>query len=150
MESTNQILWDEREISNQLAKFVRILDEKRFDDLDEIFSENVVFDYADGVERQGLSEMKKIITGFLSNCGPTQHLLGSLLVEAYGSTAKSRVYIQARHQGAGDNSNFFFDACGEFIDEWECTTEKGWVIVKRVIKSMLKQGDIRALGLPQK
>lgn len=148
MELNYQVLFDEREISNKLSKFVRILDKRQWDGLGEMFSENVVFDYAEGVERQGLSEMRNRISSFLANCGPTHHLLGSLIIEVDGDTATSRAYIQSRHNGLGERSNLYFDANGEYVDQWE-RQETGWIIVKRLAINMFQQGDFGALGSSQ-
>ncbi|MBL5980589.1 nuclear transport factor 2 family protein [Comamonas sp. NyZ500] len=143
-----QSLLDEREILNQLARFVRMLDQRDWDALPNIFSEDVVFDYAEGVERKGLTQMRTRISGFLVNCGPTHHLLGSIIVEVQGNTALTKAYIQSRHQGMGDRSNLYFDANGEYIDHWE-RRDVGWRIVKRLAVSMFTEGDPRAMGSDQ-
>lgn len=143
-----QELLDERDISRQLSKFVRLLDKRDWNGFADIFDENVVFDYAEGIERQGLSEMLGRVSGFLDNCGATHHLLGSLIIEVSGDTAVSRAYIQSRHQGKDERSHLYFDACGEYIDTWE-RQGQNWRIVKRLAVNMLSQGDIGALGTMQ-
>jgi hypothetical protein len=35
------------------------------------------------------------MTQFLDICGPTQHLIGSILVDVNGDEAPSRAYVQA-------------------------------------------------------
>lgn len=143
-----QSLIDERDISRQLSKFVRILDKRTWDDLSDMFAEDVRFDYAEGVEHQGLGVMRDRIVGFLQNCGPTQHLLGSAIIEVTGDTAVSRVYVQARHQGLGERQHLHFDANGKYIDEWE-RKETGWKIVRRVAINMISKGDPNAMGSSQ-
>ena len=143
-----QILLDERDISHQLARFVRILDTRSWDDLPDIFADDVTFDYAEGVDRQGLAVMRDRIVGFLENCGPTQHLLGSAIIDVTGNTAISRVYVQAKHQGKGERADLHFVANGEYVDEW-ARTEKGWKIVRRVAINMISQGDPAAMGSSQ-
>lgn len=141
-------LLDEKEISDQLSRFVRMLDGREIDNFGEIFAENITFDYAEGIERQGLEVLKDRIRGFLSNCGPTHHLLGSLLIEVDGNKAISKAYIQSRHQGMGERSNLFFDSNGEYIDEWELQ-QAGWRIVKRLAVPMFQKGNRDAMGTSQ-
>ncbi|MGW6791613.1 nuclear transport factor 2 family protein [Streptomyces chartreusis] len=139
-----QSLLDEREITQTLARMTRILDERRWDCLGTVFAEDLAFDYGRG-ERAGISELRKEVSGFLDNCGPTLHLLGSCLVEVDGDTARTEVYVLARHQGAPERDHLYFDATGSWIDEWERRTN-GWRIVRRDTSLSVVQGDPAALG----
>ena len=47
-------LLDEREIHRALARFARIADAKRFDDLGEVFAVDVTYDYGTGEDQHGL------------------------------------------------------------------------------------------------
>ncbi len=148
IELSIKTLLDEKEISDQLSRFVRMLDNRQIDNFGEIFAENITFDYAEGVDRHGLQELKNRVSGFLANCGPTHHLLGSLLIEVNGDKAISKSYIQSRHQGLGERATLFFDANGEYIDEWE-RQQTGWRIVKRLAVSMFQKGNPDAMGSSQ-
>ena len=112
---TLQTLLDERAIREALACFARILDEKRWDALDNVFAADLNFDYGDG-ERRGMDALRAQVRRYLDACGHTQHLIGSISVDVDGELAVSRSYVQARHQGLGDKANLFFDSNGEYID----------------------------------
>ncbi|MFC9362416.1 nuclear transport factor 2 family protein [Rhodococcus sp. NPDC057014] len=145
-----QTLLDEREITQTLSRMTRILDKRDWDSLDTVFAEDLTFDYGRG-ERAGIKEMRAEVSGFLTNCGPTMHLIGSGLIDVDGDTASSEVYVLARHQGAEGRSHLYFDAAGPWIDRWQ-RRANGWRIVRRDISVNVMQGDPAALGsdtLPQ-
>lgn len=121
-------------IYRQLGQFARILDEKRWDDAGQVFSEDLTFDYGGGTgEKTGLAAMVENFRRFLDVCGPTQHLIGSIFVEVDGDSARSRSYVQARHVAKGGEPVSFdqiFDTNGEYHDTWR--REGGtWKIVRR-------------------
>ena len=74
-------LLDAEAISQTLTRGARLLDQRDWDAIPQVFADNVVFEYADGVERRGLAAMRDLSIGYLGNCGPTQHLLGNLLTD---------------------------------------------------------------------
>jgi len=125
-----QSLLDEREITRGLSLFARILDRKEWDRLGEVFAEDVTFDYGATGEAAGMRALRENMTRFLDRCGPTQHLIGSILVEVAGDDAVSRAYVQARHQRANDPTGPVFDTSGEYVDRWQRRPE-GWRIVRR-------------------
>ncbi|MEM9704562.1 MAG: nuclear transport factor 2 family protein [Pseudomonadota bacterium] len=130
MSTTLQTLIDEREIIRALSRFARILDEKRWDVLTDVFAEDLKFDYGAGGEQHGIDALRANMSKFLDVCGPTQHLIGSILVDVNGDKAVSRAYVQARHQRKDDFTGPVFDTSGEYIDCWVRRAE-GWRIVRR-------------------
>lgn len=142
--SNLQTLLDEREISQALARMTRILDNRAWDSLDSVYAEDLTFNYG-REEGAGIEAMRAELSGFLDNCGPTMHLTGNALIEVDGDTATSEAYILARHQGAGESVQVYFDACGAWIDKWE-RRANGWRIVRRDISTSVMQGDPAALG----
>jgi ketosteroid isomerase-like protein len=135
-----QTLLDEREITRALSRFARILDEKRWDDLADVFAEDLSFEYGSGVEQQGMDALRATMRQFLDVCGGTQHLLGSLLIDVAGDRAVSRAYVQARHQHKHDPLGPIFDSTGEYVDRWE-RRPQGWRIVRRDAVWFLHSGD---------
>jgi 3-phenylpropionate/cinnamic acid dioxygenase small subunit len=115
---TLQMLLDERDIVRGLSRFARILDSKSWDRLCEVFAEDLSFDYGAAGEQQGIDALRATMTRYLDRCGPTQHLIGSILVEVDGDTARSRAYVQARHQAAENAGGAVFDSSGEYVDHW--------------------------------
>jgi ketosteroid isomerase-like protein len=137
-------LWDEREITHGLGRFARILDGREWGAVGEVFADDVTFNYGDGQEQSGIAAMTANFQRFLDVCGPSQHLLGSMVITVTGDTAVSRAYVQARHQGAVGKQHLFVDSNGEYIDRWERRPE-GWRIVRRDAVWHMIQGDMSVL-----
>jgi len=125
-----QALIDEREIIRGLSRFARILDNKQWDRLSDVFAEDVSFDYGSGSDEHGMAALTANMRRFLDCCGGTQHLIGSILVDVDGDRATSRSYVQARHQRVNDPAGPIFDSNGEYADQWERRPD-GWRIVRR-------------------
>lgn len=125
-----QALLDERDIIRGLSRFARILDNKQWDRLGDVFADDICFDYGTGGDQQGMAALTVNMRRFLDRCGGTQHLIGSILVDVDGNRATSRSYVQARHQRADDPAGPIFDSNGEYVDQWERRAE-GWRIVRR-------------------
>jgi 3-phenylpropionate/cinnamic acid dioxygenase small subunit len=135
-----QTLIDERAITRGLARFARILDGKRWDELGDVFAEDLDFNYGAAGEQHGMDALRANMRRFLDRCGGTQHLIGSILVDVDGDTAVSRSYVQARHQRVDDPAGPVFDSNGEYIDRWERRAE-GWRIVRRDALWAAHHGD---------
>ena len=133
-------LLDEREIHRALARFARIADTKRFDDVGEVFAVDVTYDYGTGEDQHGMAALRELLRHHLEPCGGTQHLIGSVTVDVDGDRAVSRAYVQARHQRAGDVGGAVFDSNGEYTDRWERRAE-GWRIVRRDARWATVSGD---------
>lgn len=138
-EADLRALLDERDITRRLSRFARILDQKRWDDLGDVFAHDLTFHY--GVEEeQGMDALRAQMRRFLDVCGGTQHLIGSILIDVDGDRAVSRAYVQARHQRRNDPAGAIFDSTGEYVDKWERRPE-GWRIVRRDALWFLHHGD---------
>lgn len=140
-----QILLDERAIMHGLGRFARILDGRQWDAVHEVFADDVTFNYGDGREQSGIAAMTKQFRDFLGGCGPSQHLLGSIVITVEGDKGTSNAYVQARHQGRNGKENLRLDSNGEYIDQWERRPE-GWRIVRRDVNWLVSTGDMTLLG----
>jgi ketosteroid isomerase-like protein len=135
---------DERSILNALGTFARVLDQKQWARIGEVFADDVVFDYGEGSDRQGIEVLRAHFAGFLDRCGPTQHLLGSIQIELHGDDALSRSYVQARHQGKGEQGQRYVDTNGEYVDRWQ-RRNGAWRIVRRDARWSVLMGDTSVL-----
>lgn len=139
-----QELLDERDIRHGLAGFARIADGRTWDRVGDVFADDLTFDYGTG-EQQGIEALRALLQRFLDPCGPSQHLIGSILVSLHGDCAVSRAYVQARHQGKGDKADRFFDTNGEYVDHWERRPE-GWRVIRREAVWAMHMGDASVLA----
>jgi hypothetical protein len=115
------------------------VDTKRWTDLTDVFTTDVVFDYGSGEDEHGIDALEATMRRFLDICGGTQHLIGSILVDVDGDQAVSRAYVQARHQAVGGTGPVF-DTNGEYIDRWE-RRPAGWRIARRDAHWAALSGD---------
>ena len=136
---TLQDLLDERAIIDRLNRFARIADGREWDAVEDVFASDLTFNYGLG-EQSGVDAMRALLRRFLDPCGPSQHLLGSIVVEVRRDEASSRAYVQARHQGAGGKADRFFDTNGEYSDQWK-RLPVGWRIVRRDVTWAMHMGD---------
>ncbi|TCM14684.1 SnoaL-like protein [Novosphingobium sp. PhB165] len=134
-----QTLLDERQIVRGLSRFARILDRKKWDELSDVFAHDLTFNYGVG-EEIGIDALERNMRRYLDRCGPTQHLIGSMIVDIDGDEATSRAYVQARHQRQDDPLGAIFDSTGEYVDRWQRRTV-GWRIVRRDALWFLHSGD---------
>lgn len=139
-----QELLDERDIVRGLGRFARIADTRQWDAVGTVFADDVTFDYGPG-EQSGIDALRALLRRFLDPCGPSQHLIGSIMVELRGDEATSRAYVQARHQGAVAKADRFFDTNGEYVDRWQRRPE-GWRIVRRDVNWPMHMGDPAVLA----
>jgi hypothetical protein len=88
---------------------------------------------------------------FLDACGPTQHLLGNLVVdiEPDGLGARSRVYVSDMHLGVGDRAQTTFSTLGEYTDDWRLIDGRWWLVHRRkVSRATLGSFDVLGPGPP--
>ncbi|MGV8083025.1 MAG: nuclear transport factor 2 family protein [Coriobacteriia bacterium] len=146
--SVEQRIADERSILNTLALFPRCFDAKDYARLDEVMAQDIVFNYhllGQG-DQQGLETMVDMVAGFLDPLGPTQHLLGSIILDVDGDKAVTKAYAQASHQGKDGQAALFVFALLEYVDEWERRPE-GWRITRRDAYNSIMHGDTALFGM---
>ncbi|MDT3442515.1 MULTISPECIES: nuclear transport factor 2 family protein [unclassified Pseudofrankia] len=107
--STDTLIADRIEIADLFTRFARLLDEQRWEDVDTVFTDDVVVRSPRGGELRGIDE----VVGFMRQAEVegehTQHVTTDLLVDVDGdraaASANSLVYFyrdgQAPHQASG-------------------------------------------------
>lgn len=142
-------LWLERTLHGVLCRYARACDERDWSAMAQVFTPDCRADYGlwHCANREAIVDM---VRQHLGGCGPTQHLLGNLLVEPIGESWRSRTSVRAAHRGAGELKALRYDALGEYTDDWVLTSE-GWRIAYRRMTMALEMGDRSVLrsALPQ-
>ena len=139
-----EVLLAEREIHRALVRFARAMDERDWPALDAILLEDASAELGTGPLR-GRAAIVAQMRSFLDDCGPTQHLLGNLLVDVDGDTARSRVYVSDVHKGRGEKAHLTFSTLGDYHDRWR-RVDGAWRIAHRTKHSRALLGDIAVLG----
>jgi hypothetical protein len=139
-----ETLLAEREIHRSLCAFARHMDSRQWAALDTILDAHASADYGIGVLR-GRAAIVASLREFLDACGPTQHLLGNVVIDIDGEHARSSCYVSDMHLGTGEKSRLTFSTLGEYHDRWR-RIEGRWWLVHRTKLSRALVGDISVLG----
>jgi hypothetical protein len=141
-----ELLLAERAIARALATIARALDERRWHALDGLIAEQATADFGLGPVA-GRAAIVGVMRSFLDDCGPTQHLLGNLVVDvaADGAEALSRCYVSDMHVGAGDKAHLTFSTLGEYHDRWRRSGDRWWLVHRQKFNRALL-GSMSVLG----
>ena len=122
----------EREIAAQLVRFARAMDARDWPACLGILTPDATAEFGTGL-LEGADAIVAQIRGYLDVCGPTQHLLGSILVDVDpgGDRATSRAYVSDTHLGRGTRSELTFSTLGDYHDG-SVRTDDGWRLAHRL------------------
>lgn len=147
MNTLEQLLL-ERELHLVLIRYARLCDERDWGAIAEVFSEDASAHYG-GWFLPDRAAILAMLQGNLGGCGPTQHLLGNLVVELDGiggqQIVSSRIAVRAAHRGAGEKQADTYECMGHYQDRWR-RTEGGWRIVHRAMVVGFEFGSRKLLG----
>lgn len=135
----------ERDIVRALAAFARAMDERDWAALDEVLTEDATGDFGAGGLIRGRAAMVALMRSFLDACGPTQHLVGNVVVDVEGDAARSRCYVCDMHVGAGDRAHLTLRSLGEYHDRWR-RIDGRWRMVHRTKLNHALVGTLDVLG----
>ena len=122
---------DRLEIQDLLVAYSTAIDNRRFDDLDHVFTEDAYIDYRamGGVDGR-YPEVKAWLSQVLPNFPAYAHMLGNVDVSIDGDTATSRTLCFNPMVLGGDDGQVLF--CGLWYDDEFVRTAEGWRMTKRV------------------
>jgi len=122
---------DRLEIQQLLVDYSSAIDQRRFDDLDEVFTPDAYIDYRalGGVDGR-YPQVKAWLAEVLPNFPMYSHLLGNFSVRIDGDTAASRVICFNPMVLGGDQGQVLF--CGLWYDDEFVRTPAGWRMSRRV------------------
>lgn len=118
------------EIQKCLTEIARGYDDRDWAAVTARLSNDVTADFGEGA-LNGPDEIIGNVKSYLDRCGPTQHLLGNLIVSSEGDEAESRCYVSDMHLGAGAKSGQTFATLGDYHDRWR-KIDGRWLLVNRV------------------
>lgn len=124
-------LRDERAIERALIRFARAMDDRDWTAMAEILSDDAQGDLGTG-RLTGSAAIISLIRSFLDTCGPTQHLLGNVVVDVAGDVATSRAYVHDVHLGAAADPSVRFYTLGDYRDTWHRGGDGHWRVTERI------------------
>ena len=143
----------EHALAQTLTRYATACDTRNWDLLQQVFAPDCTTVYGGSYICEGVAKVRRMISTHLDGCGPTQHLLGNLVVQplvptqssaAAGAVWRSHTAVRAGHRGAGSLKALRYDALGEYVDDW-VATPSGWRIAYRRMVMALEMGDRRVL-----
>ena len=122
---------DRLEIQQLLIDYSTAIDQRRFDDLDAVFTADAYIDYraAGGIAGQ-FPEVKAWLAEVLPNFPAYYHMLGNVDVRVTGDTATSRAICFNPMVMGSDQEQIYFVGIW-YVDEF-VRTAQGWRMSRRV------------------
>ena len=122
---------DRLEIQQLLVEYSTAIDQRRFDDLDRVFTPDAYIDYRamGGIDGHFL-EVKAWLAQVLPNFPAYAHMLGNFDVRIDGDTALSRTICFNPMVLGGDQNQILY--CGLWYEDEFIRTPEGWRMSSRV------------------
>ena len=127
---------EELKVRTTLSRFTLFIDDDDFDNLDQIFTQDVFADYGPGATSDGLPAfaafLKLGLEGLVS-----QHAISSTVIEDLGDSLNSTAYVTAAFLGPGKNTTESVGSVmtlyGKYVDTWTRVGDV-WRIKERIVK----------------
>jgi hypothetical protein len=136
-----QRLCDERDVQRTLILFARAMDDRDWTAMAEILAGDAEGDFGTG-RLHGSAAIIELIRGFLDNCGPTQHLLGNVVIDVDGDTAVSQAYIRDVHLRSDADPSARFYTLGDYKDTWQRRADGTWRLTERIKANRAHVGSL--------
>jgi len=132
-------LTEERAIERALIRLARAMDDRDWATLASIIAADAVGDLGTG-RLEGGAAIIDVIRGYLDRCGPSQHLLGNVLVDVTGEEAVSVAYVHDLHLSIRKPQTTFH-TLGDYHDRWE-RRDGAWRLVERIKRNRATVGSL--------
>lgn len=136
-----------QEVADCLVRFARAMDYRDWAAFDTLVAEGAVADMGSGPLR-GRAEIVGIMRRYLDACGPTQHLLGNVLIDVAGDTATSHAYVYDQHLPPGGATAPTFHTLGDYHDRWQRRDGRWW-LVERIKDNRANVGSMAVFGMTE-
>lgn len=125
-----RLLVDEREIVALAVTYCRVLDDREFERLTEVFTPDATAELGDSGLLAGRDQITATCRAALSPLDVSHHLVGNHEVTVAGDMATHRCYVHAQHVRRGLEGGRNFVIAGRYDDRLARTPD-GWRIVHR-------------------
>jgi ketosteroid isomerase-like protein len=133
---------DYDQIRAVMVLYAKSLDRRDYAGLKNVFTADAVGNYGAVGTHKGAAAISSFIESVLSQCGATQHLLGSMDIQVTGDHATASTYLQAIHIGKKPGfEGKRLTVWGEYRDKL-VRTPVGWRIEYRELLTIHSEGDI--------
>lgn len=116
------------------------MDDRDWTAMAEILADDAEGDFGAG-RRYKSAAIIELIQGYLDSCGPTQHLLGNVVIDVEGDTALSRAYIRDVHLRSDADPSARFYTLGDYKDTWR-KADGTWRLTERIKANRAHVGSL--------
>ena len=141
-----QALSDRAEILELRARYGRALDERDWDLMRTVFTEDATADFAVGEPFDGIESILQACRSQMENLDHTQHFFGNHEIELDGDRARGRLKLIGSAFLNTDQGDPNCCMRGEYIDEY-VRTDEGWRISHRELRIAWGEGNVGILTL---
>ena len=141
--SEHDELTDRQALVDLTVAYSYALDDRRFDDLDDVFLPDATAEL--GWLLEGRDAIKDRIRDALVPLDASQHLVATHQVRLDGGRATGRCYLQAQHVRTGTDGGPLFMVGGRYDDRYLRTAD-GWRIAHRALIVLWTDGNPAVLG----
>ncbi|BBY66750.1 nuclear transport factor 2 family protein [Mycolicibacterium helvum] len=129
--NSDPLLRDERAIERALILFARAMDDRDWATMAGILTADAEGDFGSG-RVAGNAAIIGLIRGYLDSCGPTQHLLGNIVIDVDGDIARSKAYVRDVHLNSTADPSVRFYTLGDYHDTWRRSADGSWRLAERI------------------
>lgn len=118
------------------------IDAGRYDNLDQIFTADVIADYGEVGYHDGVAAIKETCRIALEPLTAVQHINGNHMAQIDGDTARASCYFHVHQLREGTEGGDHFEMGGRYDDELERQADK-WRIRRRKLTIIWSHGNPR-------
>lgn len=139
------------EISQVLQRYGKALDEKKYDLLRSVFTDDaeLVYLLGDQLIKLPFSESDNLFKKFLTKCYWTSHLISIPVFDIKGDTAESTSHVTATHIQIKDNGTHNTWIVSGAYEDRLVRTYEGWRIRKRIANAPYTEGEFMMEGVKE-
>jgi len=145
VDTTVQLLLDERDITKVCHRYTTALDTKDWPLLRSCFLPDAVAVYEGIGECPDYDAIEALCQSALGPLTRTQHLVGNVDVVVEGDAATAQCYLQAQHVQEGVEGGDLFVIAGRYSDE-VVRTDDGWRFARRTLATWWTDGNPAVVG----
>ncbi len=142
-------LEDRQAIVDVTIRYCWAIDERRFEDFDDVFTKDARVDYGSLPTLEGRDAVRAYVERVVAPLDVTQHLVTNHQITQDDDGIRSRCYFQAQHVRRGLDGGDNFIIAGIYRDAWS-RTEAGWRIRARALEVLWTDGNAAVVAAVSK
>jgi len=116
------------------------IDAGQYDNLDQVFTVDVIADYGPAGHNEGLAAVKETCRNALEPLTAVQHINGNHIAQISGNRAVASCYFHVHQYREGTEGGDHFEMGGRYDDELE-RRQDGWRIKRRKLTIIWSDGN---------